>query len=103
MRLSLLSHTLLALLKVYRVTLSAFLGGRCRFLPTCSAYAMQAVQQHGAAKGAALAAWRVCRCGPWPRVVAERLVCSGFDPVPQVWQEPFSIQKPTAQKEPTHV
>ena len=88
-----MKRLLIALLRAYQLSLAAFFGGRCRFHPSCSAYAIQAVQQHGVAKGVVLAAWRVCRCGPWPGMVAERWLCSGFDPVPKLWQEPFSIQK----------
>jgi putative membrane protein insertion efficiency factor len=65
---------LLALVAVYRVSLSPFLGGRCRFHPSCSAYAEEAIRTHGAAKGFALAAWRVLRCSP--------LSAGGIDPVP---------------------
>jgi len=49
----------------YRRVLSPMLGPRCRFHPSCSSYALEAVQVHGAAKGTALATWRVCRCNPW--------------------------------------
>lgn len=56
---------LLALIKLYRLTLSGWLGGQCRFYPTCSQYAEQAIRAHGALKGSALAAWRIARCGPF--------------------------------------
>lgn len=46
----------------------------CRFEPTCSAYALEALSQHGAIKGTAMATARVCKCGPWHP--------GGFDPVP---------------------
>ncbi len=49
----------------YRRVLSPMLGPRCRFHPSCSTYALQAIQVHGAGKGTALATWRVCRCNPW--------------------------------------
>jgi len=69
-------------LRVYRAAISpaltavfAPLGFGCRFTPTCSEYALQAVRQHGAVKGAALAARRLCRCHPWG--------ASGYDPVPE--------------------
>jgi putative membrane protein insertion efficiency factor len=65
---------LLLLLRGYRLLLSPWLGSACRFEPTCSLYAMQAIQRHGAAWGSGLAAWRVLRCHPW---------CDGgCDPVP---------------------
>jgi len=65
---------LLALVHGYRLLLKPWLGNACRFEPTCSAYAQQALQQHGAVVGAALSAGRVLRCQPW---------CDGgCDPVP---------------------
>lgn len=65
---------LVGLLKAYRATIGPMLGPRCRFHPSCSAYAEEAVRVHGAAKGSALAAWRVLRCSP--------LSSGGLDPVP---------------------
>jgi putative membrane protein insertion efficiency factor len=62
------------LLRAYQLTISPLLGPRCRFYPSCSSYAMEALQLHGAAKGSLLAAKRVCRCHPWND--------GGFDPVP---------------------
>lgn len=56
---------LIGLIRLYRLTLSGLLGGQCRFHPTCSVYAERAVRTHGAVKGAALAVWRVARCGPF--------------------------------------
>lgn len=56
---------LLGLIKLYRVTLSGWLGGQCRFYPTCSHYAEDAVRIHGALKGSAMSAWRIARCGPF--------------------------------------
>jgi len=57
--------TLVALIRLYRRTIGLFLGGRCRFYPSCSAYAEQAIAELGAVRGGALAVWRVLRCGPW--------------------------------------
>jgi uncharacterized protein len=65
---------LVAILSAYRLSLGRLLAGRCRFHPSCSAYALEAVQTHGAAKGSALAAWRVLRCSP--------LTSGGLEPVP---------------------
>ena len=57
--------TLLGLIRLYRLTLSGWLGGQCRFYPTCSHYAEEAVRVHGAVKGSGLAVWRIARCGPF--------------------------------------
>ena len=62
------------LIRVYQVMLSPFVGGACRFQPTCSAYAIEAVATHGAWRGSLLAARRLSRCHPLGR--------AGFDPVP---------------------
>ena len=65
---------LIALVKFYRLMLSPWLGSACRFEPSCSAYALQALQTHGAGTGSYLAAARLVRCHPW---------CDGGqDPVP---------------------
>ncbi len=56
---------LIGMIRLYRVTLSGWLGGRCRFYPSCSHYAEDAVRNHGVAKGCALAMWRVLRCNPF--------------------------------------
>ena len=65
---------LVALVKGYRLLLSPALGSACRFTPTCSAYALQALDAHGAAAGTYLAAARILRCHPWCE--------GGHDPVP---------------------
>jgi putative membrane protein insertion efficiency factor len=59
---------------VYRVTLSGWLGGQCRFHPTCSRYAEDAVRSRGAVVGSALAVWRILRCNPFG--------AGGLDPAP---------------------
>lgn len=56
---------LIGAIRLYRLTLSGWLGGQCRFYPTCSHYAEDAVRLHGAARGTLLAAWRIARCGPF--------------------------------------
>jgi putative membrane protein insertion efficiency factor len=56
---------LIGLIRLYQVTLSGWLGGQCRFSPTCSRYAERAIRTHGAIRGTALAAWRIARCGPF--------------------------------------
>ena len=65
---------LLAGVSAYRLLLKPWLGNACRFEPTCSAYALLALQQHGAAKGSALTVGRLLRCHPWCE--------GGHDPVP---------------------
>lgn len=65
---------LLALIRFYQLTLSSVMGRQCRYLPTCSDYARQAIEKHGVLCGASLAARRVASCHPWGG--------SGFDPVP---------------------
>jgi len=61
-------------IRLYQLTLAYFFVGACRYQPSCSAYAAEAVARHGALKGTWLAAHRLCRCGPWGG--------SGYDPVP---------------------
>lgn len=53
------------ILRGYQILLSPMLGQRCRFYPTCSNYAIEALRTHGAARGTLLAARRVCKCHPW--------------------------------------
>ncbi|ENO78352.1 membrane protein insertion efficiency factor YidD [Thauera sp. 63] len=65
---------LIALLRFYRYAISPMLGRNCRFYPTCSEYAIEAVQRHGALRGGWLAAKRVGRCHPFNP--------GGYDPVP---------------------
>jgi putative membrane protein insertion efficiency factor len=62
------------LLQGYQLLLSPLLGQNCRFYPTCSNYAIEALRTHGAARGGLLAMRRVCRCHPWN--------AGGVDPVP---------------------
>jgi putative membrane protein insertion efficiency factor len=69
-----LRAVLLGAIGVYRATLGPMLGGRCRFHPSCSAYAGEAIRTHGALRGLALATWRILRCSP--------LTSGGLDPVP---------------------
>ena len=59
-----LRAALLGLIHAYRALISPMVAGRCRFHPSCSAYAEEAVRVHGALKGGVLAAWRVARCSP---------------------------------------
>ena len=55
----------IALIRVYRATLSGWLGGQCRFYPSCSHYAEEAIRVHGVIVGLGLAVWRVLRCNPF--------------------------------------
>jgi uncharacterized protein len=52
---------------LYRVTLGPFLGGRCKYHPSCSEYAIEAFKEYGLLKGTVLAGWRLLRCNPWSR------------------------------------
>ena len=56
---------LTAAIRVYRVLFSGWLGGQCRFYPTCSRYAAEVLARDGALVGNARAAWRILRCAPW--------------------------------------
>jgi putative membrane protein insertion efficiency factor len=69
-----LAWPLIQLVRFYRLAISPWLGGNCRYDPTCSRYAIEALQIHGVFKGSYLAAKRIARCNPWGG--------SGYDPVP---------------------
>ena len=68
------AHIVALPVRGYRLFISPWLGTHCRYNPTCSAYALQALQKHGAVKGSWLAAKRIARCHPWG--------ASGVDDVP---------------------
>jgi hypothetical protein len=65
---------LLLLIRLYTLALSPFLGNHCRFYPTCSAYAREAIERHGAARGGYLTVRRILKCHPFH--------AGGCDPVP---------------------
>lgn len=65
---------LLLLLRAYKLCISPFMGQNCRFYPSCSEYAAEAIHLHGPAHGSLLAARRLCKCHPWHP--------GGLDPVP---------------------
>ncbi|UWR23010.1 membrane protein insertion efficiency factor YidD [Sulfitobacter sp. S190] len=65
--------------RFYRLVFSPWVGFNCRYQPTCSAYAMEALQKHGAFKGSLLAARRISRCHPWGG--------DGYDPVPDAKED----------------
>ena len=66
------SYLLIALVRLYQVTLSPFLGQQCRFQPTCSHYFIESVEKYGAVRGSLKGVWRICRCNPFCR--------GGYDP-----------------------
>ena len=88
-----MKRLLITLIKGYRLLLSPWLGSSCRFEPTCSVYALQALEQHGAATGSYLTLHRLVRCGPW---------CDGgHDPVPDTPRPLFSsLSRQPAQASP---
>ncbi|MCR5846985.1 MAG: membrane protein insertion efficiency factor YidD [Lachnospiraceae bacterium] len=65
---------LIFIINLYRKYLSPLKSTRCPYYPCCSQYGLEAIQKHGAIKGSALAAWRICRCNPFSK--------GGYDPVP---------------------
>jgi uncharacterized protein len=69
-----MQRLLIGLVRAYRLLLSPWLGQSCRFEPTCSVYAIQALRSHGAAAGSYLTLRRIARCQPWCQ--------GGHDPVP---------------------
>jgi putative membrane protein insertion efficiency factor len=69
-----MKYLLIGLLKLYRLVISPLYGNVCRYYPSCSAYALRAVEVHGALKGSWLAGRRLLRCHPWAP--------GGYDPVP---------------------
>ena len=68
------AHLMSLPVRAYRLVLSPYVGNGCRYQPTCSVYALDALERHGAVKGGALAISRICRCHPWGG--------HGYDPVP---------------------
>lgn len=81
---------LIALIRVYQVAISPLFPPSCRFVPTCSAYAVEAITVHGPVRGSLLAAWRILRCHPFSK--------GGLDPVPpkSAGKKPDSSRTPFA-------
>ncbi|MGB0660922.1 MAG: membrane protein insertion efficiency factor YidD [Mangrovicoccus sp.] len=70
-----LAHIAALPVRAYRLVFSPWVGHNCRYHPTCSAYALEALEKHGAIRGSALSLWRILRCNPWGGM--------GVDPVPE--------------------
>ncbi|GEM_PF-124374 len=74
-------------IRLYQLLLSPLLpAGACRFQPSCSHYALEALNRHGAFKGSLLAGWRLLRCNPWGG--------TGYDPVPNTFKAGFFKREP---------
>jgi putative membrane protein insertion efficiency factor len=88
-----MQRLLITIVKAYRLVLSPWLGSSCRFEPTCSVYAIQALAMHGAAAGSYLTLKRLARCHPW---------CDGgHDPVPSMFPSSwFSKTEPLSPHQP---
>lgn len=88
-----MQRLLISVVKAYRLVLSPWLGSSCRFEPTCSKYAIEALARHGAASGSYLTLQRLARCHPW---------CDGgHDPVPELFHAAwFSKTKPLSSTQP---
>lgn len=85
-------RALIAAVQFYRLFFKAWLGNGCRFEPSCSTYALEALQRHGAARGSALTAARLARCHPW--------CAGGADPVPAAAPGLFTRLLPKAEDIP---
>ena len=72
-----MKRLLIGAIRLYRKTLSPFIGQQCRFEPTCSHYGEEAIAKPGALRGTILTVWRILRCGPWSK--------GGYDPVPETF------------------
>jgi putative membrane protein insertion efficiency factor len=86
-----IKRLLIGMVRGYRLVLSPWLGSACRFEPTCSAYALQALDSHGAAAGSYLTVHRLMRCHPW--------CAGGSDPIPEQAPRLFTaLFSPTSSK-----
>ncbi|MBP3806651.1 MAG: membrane protein insertion efficiency factor YidD [Oribacterium sp.] len=69
-----LSKVMIFLIRCYQKGISPYIGAHCKYTPTCSQYAVEAIQKYGCIYGSCLAIWRILRCNPWSK--------GGYDPVP---------------------
>ena len=69
-----MKRILIWMIRFYQRNISPMSGSKCKYYPTCSQYAVEAIEKYGALKGGALAAWRILRCNPFAK--------GGYDPVP---------------------
>ena len=83
-----LARMLIACIRLYQRILSPYLGQNCRFHPSCSQYAVEALRIHGAIVGSAYAIYRILRCQP--------LCKGGYDPVPAEGRRPVAQERPSA-------
>ncbi|KWR89184.1 membrane protein insertion efficiency factor YidD [Cupriavidus sp. IDO] len=90
-----MKRILLVLLRIYKIALSPYLGSQCRFEPTCSDYARDAVIRHGAARGSWMAACRLCRCHPFAQ--------GGYDPVPEAGKPAAHASRPAPGQPPVTI
>lgn len=88
------SHILIGLIRAYRLVLAPHIGPCCRFTPSCSHYAMEAIRRHGPFRGLRLSAARLLRCRPFGP--------SGFDPVPPSASESRLPPRPPTPPRPLH-
>ena len=90
-----MKYVLIGLLKAYRFAISPLYGQVCRYHPSCSAYALEAVTVHGSLKGSWLAVRRLGRCHPWAP--------GGYDPVPPKIHQHVHVPTDRARQQPDHV
>lgn len=79
-----MKHVLIAWMKLWRAVISPLYGDVCKFHPTCSAYALESLEQHGALRGSSLTIRRLARCHPWS--------LGGYDPVPGARTSPEGVK-----------
>lgn len=85
---------LVGVIRGYQQVISPLMAPRCKFYPSCSHYGLEAIRNHGALTGSALATWRVLRCNPWSN--------GGVDDVPAPGQKLFRMHRNNAALAPSH-